>query len=194
MVVIFNAKGWALEHAALFFRKDRPLVEQCVRQKPSSFQWASKELKDDKPLAMLAVSGYGPCLQWCSEDLRDDGAVVKAACGRSGSALQWASDRLRADKRMVLWAVKRDGRALDYADEVMSTGIILVCTISSSELHVHVKFKLVLFDEQLTSSLHLFLPTTPLLECAQRPSELIRQSFHYFGHTFIRSRMPLHSG
>jgi hypothetical protein len=117
-------KGWALEHAATFFRKDRELVLACVKQKPSAFQWAAKDLQADKALALVAVAGYGHCLKWCSECLRDDGAVVKAACGQSGSALQWASPKLRGDKRMVLWAVQHDGRALEFVDEAMTTGTV----------------------------------------------------------------------
>ena len=62
--------GWALEFAAVFFRKDRELVLRCVRQKASSFQWASKDLKDDLEVALVACRAYGQCLKWCSPRLQ----------------------------------------------------------------------------------------------------------------------------
>ena len=96
---------------------ERSVVREAVREKCSSLQKASADLRNDREVALEAVRHSGDALQYTGECCRHDRAVVLEAVKQSGDALQYADAKCRHDREVILEAVRHSGSALQYAGE-----------------------------------------------------------------------------
>jgi hypothetical protein len=123
MAVVKQENAMMCEYAITYFKDDKDLILEAVKNDGSYLKVASKRLKDDKDVVMESVKSCYHCLKFASKRLRDDNEIVMVAIKTEflfpgpKPNLAWASDRIKDNEEIVWEALKTWVGNIQYLSE-----------------------------------------------------------------------------